>query len=161
MGGNLGDVETVFASALAELRRFLGPLRIAPLYRSAPLSHLPQPDFYNTVALAACPAGGAAAARELLVLTQRLETAAGRVPGERDGPRPLDLDLLFFGDLELSTPELTLPHPRLRRRRFVLAPLADLDPGLRLPPDGARVADLLAALGEEQRVERVVWRAEP
>lgn len=161
LGGNLGDVETVFRAALVELRRALGSLRVAPLYRSAPISHLSQPDFLNTVALAVRPAGGSAAARELLALAKRLETAAGRVPGERDGPRPLDVDLLLFGDLELATPGLTLPHPRLRLRRFVLAPLADLEPHLRLPPDGAEVCELLAMLGEEQRVERLGWRTPP
>jgi 2-amino-4-hydroxy-6-hydroxymethyldihydropteridine diphosphokinase len=83
---------------------------------------------------------------ELLALAKALELAAGRRRGARFGPRPLDIDLLLYGDLQISTPELTLPHPRLRERRFVLEPLAEIAPDLRIPPDGARVRDLLARL---------------
>lgn len=83
---------------------------------------------------------------DLLSVCKALELAAGRRRGVRFGPRPLDVDLLVYGDLQIATPELTLPHPRLRERRFVLAPLAEIAPDLRIPPDGARVADLLARL---------------
>lgn len=71
------------------------------------------------------------------------------------GPRRIDLDLLFVGDLERDAPGLRLPHPRLRERRFVLAPLADLVPDLALPPDGRRVGDLLAALSGGPWVKRL------
>lgn len=64
----------------------------------------------------------------------------------RFGPRPLDIDILLYGDLRSSAPELTLPHPRLRERRFVLEPLAEIAPDLRVPPDGATVRELLARL---------------
>lgn len=67
------------------------------------------------------------------------------------------MDLLVYGDLRSAAPEMTLPHPRLRERRFVLAPLAEIAPDLRIPPDGTRVADLLAALPPGQMVERVGW----
>jgi len=77
----------------------------------------------------------------------------------RLGPRPLDIDLLLYGDLQLEGPELTLPHPRMRERRFVLIPLAEIAPDLTVPPDGARVADLLARLGEGDVVGWVEWRA--
>ena len=79
----------------------------------------------------------------------------------RFGPRPLDIDLLLYGDLRVDRPELTLPHPRLRERRFVLAPLAEIAPDLQVPPDGARVAELLARLGEGEPVERVEWEGFP
>ena len=86
----------------------------------------------------------------------------------RFGPRPLDVDLLLYGDLVRSgaatvrrPAELILPHPRMRRRRFVLAPLHDLRPTWRLPPDGAAVRDLLAALGAEQPVENIGWSSDP
>jgi 7,8-dihydro-6-hydroxymethylpterin-pyrophosphokinase len=74
--------------------------------------------------------------------------------GPRHGPRPLDVDLLLLGDLELETERLTLPHPQVTGRRFVLVPLLELDPELALP-DGTRLADALAALGERERVELV------
>ena len=143
---------------------------MAPLYRTAPISDVPQADFLNTVVLADLPVIDAPDPLEILSQIKSLERLAGRRGGERDGPRPLDIDLLLFGDLVRVTtqrpPEstvaqpgdLTLPHPRMRDRRFVLAPLADLTPELRLPPDGAMVRDLLAALGDRQRVERIAWR---
>jgi 7,8-dihydro-6-hydroxymethylpterin-pyrophosphokinase len=74
--------------------------------------------------------------------------------GQRHGPRPLDVDLLLVGDLELTTERLTLPHPEVTSRRFVLEPLLELDPELALP-DGTRLADALAALGRGQRIEPV------
>lgn len=67
------------------------------------------------------------------------------------------MDLLVYGDLQCAAPELTLPHPRLRERRFVLAPLAEIAPDLRVPPDGATVADLLARLPPGEVVERIGW----
>jgi 7,8-dihydro-6-hydroxymethylpterin-pyrophosphokinase len=97
---------------------------------------------------------------ELLAFAHELERAAGRVAGPRWGPRPLDIDLLLYGDWRTTTPELTIPHPRLRERAFVLAPLADLAPALPLPPDGRTAAQLLALLpGDGGDVERVSWTA--
>ena len=87
----------------------------------------------------------------MLALAKALERAAGRRRGARFGPRPLDVDLLVYGDRLSAAPELTLPHPRLRERRFMLAPLAEIAPDSRLPPDGARVAELLARLGRARR----------
>ena len=94
---------------------------------------------------------------ELLALAKALELAAGRRRGARFGPRPLDVDLLLYGDLQSSAPELTLPHPRLHERRFVLEPLAEIAPDWRVPPDGARVDDLLARLPPGEVVERIGW----
>ena len=74
--------------------------------------------------------------------------------GPRHGPRPLDVDLLLLGDVELGSERLTLPHPEVTSRRFVLVPLLELEPDLALP-DGTKLADALAALGDEGRVERV------
>jgi 2-amino-4-hydroxy-6-hydroxymethyldihydropteridine diphosphokinase len=117
-------------------------LRVASLHRTAPVSPVPQPDFLNTAALAHT----ALPPEEILALAKALELAAGRRRGLRFGPRPLDIDLLLYGDLESNTPELTLPHPRLRERRFMLEPLAEIAPDLPVPPDGATVAELLARL---------------
>lgn len=81
----------------------------------------------------------------LLAALQGLEAAAGRVRGERWGPRTLDLDLLLFGDRVMLGPALVLPHPELHRRRFVLGPLAELDPRLVHPRLGRTIGELLEA----------------
>lgn len=168
LGGNLprpgAPPEAVLAEAVRALDRELGPLAVAPLYRTVPLgpggapSALPQPAYLNTAV-----AGVTARPPEaLLALARRLERAAGRRrdPGApRDAPRPLDVDLLVYGDRTSADPVLTLPHPRLRERRFVLAPLADVAPDLSIPPDGATAAELLARVGQEGWVERIDWPA--
>jgi len=99
----------------------------------------------------------------LLALAKALELRAGRRRGVRLGPRPLDVDLLLWGTRTAAAPELTLPHPRLRERRFVLAPLADIAPDLLVPPGGATVAELLARLGPDSggELERIGWTRPP
>lgn len=90
----------------------------------------------------------------LLALLRQLEAEAGRDPGvEKNGPRPLDLDLLLYGDSRIDLPDLVVPHPRLIDRRFVLAPLADLLPERVVPGTGRTVAQLLAE-APPARVER-------
>jgi 2-amino-4-hydroxy-6-hydroxymethyldihydropteridine diphosphokinase len=76
-----------------------------------------------------------------------IEARLGRVRAEKNGPRTIDLDLLVHGDAEVHTDFLTLPHPRMRERSFVLAPLAEIAPHLRIPPDGRPVVNLLAEIG--------------
>jgi 2-amino-4-hydroxy-6-hydroxymethyldihydropteridine diphosphokinase len=153
LGANLGDPRRQLLAALAALSRALGALAVAPLYRTAPIAAQPQPDFLNTVVLACTPIEPAA----LLALAKELEVRAGRVDGPRWGPRPLDVDVLFVGERRERGARLELPHPRLRERAFVLAPLADLVPALPLPPDGRTPVELLRALGDAQRIERVSW----
>ncbi len=156
LGGNLGPVERTLSGALRQLAISLGPLHIASLYRSRPVSPIPQADFLNTAALAHT----SLAAEEVLALAKALELAAGRRRGPRFGPRPLDVDLLLYGDRRADALELTLPHPRLRERRFMLEPLAEIAPGWPVPPDGATVAELLTRLGDEPQVERIRWTLE-
>ncbi len=129
----------------------LGRLEIAPLYLSEPVSDIPQPDFVNTVALVT----SALPARELLVVAREVELRLGRLRRERNAAREIDVDLLFAGDERIASAELELPHPRLRERRFVLAPLADLVPDLALPPDDATPRELLARLPERPWVRRL------
>ena len=163
LGGNLGapdEIEAALRRALAALEGALGPLMVASLYRTVPLlpppdppDPLPQPPYLNTAALAETDMEPEA----VLALAKALERGAGRRRGARFGPRVLDVDLLLWGDRVSAAPELTLPHPRLRERRFVLAPLAEIAPDLAVPPDGATVAELLARVGQEGQVERVGW----
>lgn len=150
--------------ALLALAAFLAPpsrdpastLLVSPLYRTAPVSPIAQPDYLNAAAVGRT----GRSAREILAFGQELERSAGRRPGgrvPRDGPRPLDVDLLVHGDAVVVSTELTLPHPRLAERAFVLVPLAAVAPGLPVPPTGATVAELLARLGPIAGVERVPW----
>lgn len=82
----------------------------------------------------------------MLAVCKALEREAGRRKNQRFGPRPLDVDIVLWGDRVSDRPELTLPHPRLRERRFVLEPLAEIAPDLRVPPDGVTVRELLERL---------------
>jgi 2-amino-4-hydroxy-6-hydroxymethyldihydropteridine diphosphokinase len=112
---------------------------------------LDQPDFLN----AAIRVRTSLEPEALLDLCKAIEAEHGRAfGGPRHGPRPIDIDLLLLGDLELSTDRLTLPHPEVTSRRFVLLPLLELDPDLHLP-DGTELHTALEALGTGQRVERV------
>lgn len=125
---------------------------VSSLYETEPVGEITeQREFLN----AAVRVRTALEPERLLDSCKAIEAEQGRMfAGPRHGPRPLDLDLLLLGDLELTTERLTIPHPQLTSRRFVLAPLLELDPELTLP-DGTRLADTLAGLGEGQRVERV------
>jgi 2-amino-4-hydroxy-6-hydroxymethyldihydropteridine diphosphokinase len=112
---------------------------------------LDQPDFLNAAVRVRTPLPPEA----LLDLCKGIEVEHGRAfAGPRHGPRPLDLDLLLLGDVMTETERLTLPHPALTSRRFVLVPLLELDPQLSLP-DGTRLGEALAAVGPGQGVERI------
>jgi 2-amino-4-hydroxy-6-hydroxymethyldihydropteridine diphosphokinase len=92
---------------------------------------------------------------ELLDVCKAIEVEQGRMfGGPRHGPRPLDVDLLLLDGVELETERLTLPHPQVAARRFVLVPLLELDASLALP-DGTRLSEALEGLGEEERVVRI------
>jgi len=150
-GGNLGDVRGAISAALERLSRHFGPLRVAPLYRTEPVSAIPQSPFLNTVAVGATDRTPEA----LLAAASEIELALGRRRARRGAPRTIDVDLLFVGSELRSGPELELPHPRLRDRRFVMAPLADLIPSFPLPPDGRPVRELLAELPDRPWVVRL------
>ena len=119
------------------------------LYRTAPVGKLDQPDFVNAVARLETALPPAELLRELLAIEQR----HGRVRGQRDAPRTLDLDLLLYGDAVLQAPGLQVPHPRMHERAFVLLPLDEVSPGLTIPGQGPVSALLRAVAGQD--VERL------
>lgn len=144
LGSNLGDARAQVLDAFEALARLPGTRLLArsPLYLTPPWGVLDQPPFVNAVAQLDTTLPPHALLDELLVI----ERAAGRVrDGERWGPRTLDLDVLHMDAVVLSDERLSLPHPRISERAFVLLPLHDLAPTLDLPGQG-RVAELLAAL---------------
>lgn len=157
LGSNAGDREEHLLVAIRSLATLLENLTVSSLYLTQPLHFNPQPDFLNAAVVGRCTWD----AEELLAITKGLEWAAGRRGGTRFGPRPLDIDLLLMNDLRIQRPELTVPHPRLAQRRFVLTPLAEIAPDWRVPPGGNTVKSLLTALGEEQLIEARSWSSAP
>lgn len=127
LGSNLGDRRRRLREAVDSLP---GVVRVSPVYETEPVGGPPQPDYLNLVVEVETDLSP----RALLGLCHRLESAAGRMPGERWGPRPLDVDVLLVDDLVVDEPDLTIPHPRMQERRFVMAPLADIAPEL-VPAD--------------------------
>ena len=126
-------------------------LACSSVYETEPVGEvLDQSDFLN--AALAVETGLEPVA--LLDGCKAIERRMGRSGGRRHAPRPIDIDLLLLGDRELRSDRLTLPHPELRSRRFVLVPVLELDPGLTLP-DGTSLQDCLAGLPPGQRVTRV------
>lgn len=144
LGANLGDARATVSDAIAALDRLPQTrlLRASGLYRSAPWE-ASGPDFINAVAAVETGLD----AHELLRALQALELQAGRERPYRNAPRTLDLDLLLYGDARIDSPRLTVPHPRMGGRAFVLRPLAEIDASLVAPEALAAVA--------EQRIERM------
>ena len=154
LGANLGDPVATVHAALEALRGIDGANFIAAssLYRSAPVGLRDQPDFINAVAaLMVNPA--VLPAPTFLAALFAIEATFGRVRSIRNAPRTLDLDLLLYGTERHDSPGLTLPHPRLAERAFVLAPLAEIAPDLVIDGHG-RVTDLLSGVAG-QRLERL------
>lgn len=139
LGGNLGDVASTFCSALQRLARDgVTVSAVSRLYRSAPVGPDAGDAFHNACAVIETTLSP----RELLHSLQELETAAGRTRDVRWGARTLDVDLLTYDDLTLNEADLTIPHPGVVYRRFVLDPLAEIAPQLVHPVAGRSIAEL-------------------
>ncbi len=152
LGGNLGDPAAALQDALDALDRICGVelTAVSSVYQSAPVGLSAQPDFLNAVARIDTSLGPG----ELLEQLLRIETEQGRVRlGKRFGPRLIDLDLLLYNETMLQTENLTLPHPRMLERRFVLEPLAELEGDMGLP-GGRRLCDCLGACSD-QRLNKI------
>ncbi|MEE4253132.1 MAG: 2-amino-4-hydroxy-6-hydroxymethyldihydropteridine diphosphokinase [Desulfuromusa sp.] len=153
-GGNLENPLDSFRQARDDLAKHphVSVLSSSPLYQTPPIGGPEgQPDFLNAVVeilTGLLPL-------ELLQLCRQIEDRAGRVRDLRWGPRTLDIDLLLIDDLILNVPYLTLPHPRLHQRHFVLLPLNDLVPQLHHPVMGETIAQLLSVLPEADGITRI------
>lgn len=142
LGSNLGEREGNLRQALRAMAAFVRLQAVSRVYQSAPWGYTTQPAFLN----AAARVSTALSALDLLQHLKGLEEKLGRQPSFRYGPRLIDLDILFYDALVLETPGLTIPHPRLHERAFVLIPLADLAPELVHPRLGVSVQQLLQEL---------------
>ncbi|MBI5816458.1 MAG: 2-amino-4-hydroxy-6-hydroxymethyldihydropteridine diphosphokinase [Nitrospinae bacterium] len=154
IGSNMGD-------RLGNLRKAGESIEALPgvtleaagrIYETAPLGGPEQEWFYNT---AVAVETGAAPA-DLLRMTRKIEADMGRVRGVKWGPRVIDIDIIFYGNETVDTPELVIPHPMAAQRRFVLLPVADIDPGFVHPVLGKTVAALLESLPEKGQETRLV-----
>ena len=151
LGSNLGDPASNLREAVGRLAREVRIESVSSVYWTEPVGLREQPFFLNAVVRARSEL----APREVLAALKAIELAMGRRRDVPLGPRIIDLDLLLYGVLELVESGLTLPHPRMDERRFVLAPLAEIAPGTRLRPGGPTAEELLAALPDAESVERI------
>jgi len=157
LGSNVGDRIGHLRRALFAVRAVVMIERVSSLWKTEPVGLRDQPDFLNAVLRGRTERP----ARALLATLVDIEARLGRERREPNGPRTIDLDLLAYAGQRIDEPGLTLPHPRMEVRRFVLAPLAEISPALRVRPDGPTAADLLAALPLAEAVEPYPCRGWP
>ncbi len=152
LGSNLGDRMKNLEQAIDLIGRRLKLLRRSPVYETEPVGVPEQGKFLNMVVEAQTHL----APNDLLTLFKGMEKILGRGTAGSDAPRIIDIDILFYGDTRMTTDTLTIPHPRLSKRAFVLAPLADLAPRLKHPATKKTIAEMLAALGKYKGIELYV-----
>jgi 2-amino-4-hydroxy-6-hydroxymethyldihydropteridine diphosphokinase len=144
LGSNLGDRSSNLEAALEALPPSVRILLRSPIYETEPWGRTDQPVFLNQVIQAETDLPP----QDLLVYLKRLEEQLGRQPTYQYGPRKIDLDILLYDDLVLETPTLTIPHPRMAERAFVLTPLADLAPDLIHPVLGITISEMLSRVDQ-------------
>ena len=152
IGSNVGDRVENLRQALKYLDGIMSLERLSATYETAPRYVLDQPPFLNMAV------GGDTPLEPLLLLEQlkKIEIDIGRVPTEeRYGPRAIDLDILFYGSDVVNEPGLSIPHPLMAEREFVLRPLADIAPNFRHPVMGCSVAEILSMLEGEPEAQMV------
>lgn len=154
LGSNQGDRELNLLRAVAEIGKLPSGkvTALSPFYETSPVGVTDQPLFINAVLRFTTEL----APHDLLDCLQHIETAVfSRKKTLRWGPRKIDLDLLLYGDEIINSEELTVPHPRMAERRFVLQPLSDIAPGVVHPALGITIAELLAALRSDETVVKI------
>jgi len=153
LGGNLGDRQLYLAQARARIAALVGTItRSSGLYETAAWGKTDQPAFLNQV----LEVQAEQAPEQVLFTVNTIEQELGRVRQEHWGARVIDIDILFYDDLALQTPRLTIPHPQLHMRRFTLLPLAELAPALVHPVLGKTITALLEACPDELEVREFI-----
>lgn len=148
LGSNMGNRQWNMDKALELLSERLRIGKLSSIYETEPVDNIEQPRFLNLV----CQVSTVLTPEALLALAKGIELKLGRQPGKPNSPRPIDIDILFYGDQVIKTKELVIPHPRLTERAFVLIPLAEIAPKLVHPVNGNTVKKLLKAITETQGV---------
>lgn len=153
IGSNLGDREFLIRKAVEALRQLpqTNVSGVSSLYDTEPVGETEQPPFLNAVAWIETELP----ARDLLWQMLLIEKRMGRVRSKRWGPRPIDLDLLFYDDELIDEPDLQVPHPEAHRRAFVLFPLLELDPNFRHPVTGETVRRMIQKLPPNPPVRKL------
>jgi 2-amino-4-hydroxy-6-hydroxymethyldihydropteridine diphosphokinase len=142
LGSNMGDRRYNLESALDALVREIKVNAVSSIYDTKPVGNTRQPRFLNLV----CEAPTSMTPPDLLNFIKQIEKNMGRQPGPVNSPRPIDIDILFYGNQVISAPALTIPHPRLAERAFVLVPFAEINPGFVHPVTGKTIRQMLQAL---------------
>lgn len=151
LGSNVGDAAAHLREAVERVSRALAIEEVSSAYWTEPVGMREQPFFLNAVLRASTELPP----HDVLRVLRGIEDEMGRQREVPLGPRRIDLDLLLYDDARIDDPGLVLPHPRMDERRFVLEPLAEISPGLRIRPGGPTVAELLASLPQAESVERM------
>ena len=148
LGSNMGNRQENLEKALDFLSRRMRVARVSSIYDTEPVGTANQPRFLNL----ACRVHTRLEPAALLALAKGIESKMGRAFGKVNAPRPIDIDILIYGDRVMETPELVIPHPRMTERAFVLVPLVEIAPGLRHPANGKTVKELLGEVLEVQGI---------
>jgi 2-amino-4-hydroxy-6-hydroxymethyldihydropteridine pyrophosphokinase len=150
LGSNLGQREKNLSQALMLLSPKVNLEKISSIYETEPIGYKEQPFFLNMI----CRIATDLSAEELLHLVKAIENKMGRVPTFLNSPRPIDIDILFYDDHIIKTQNLTIPHPRLTDRAFVIIPLAEIAPELVHPELGKSIAELARNMKDQGGVRK-------
>ena len=143
LGSNLGDRRQNLSQALNLISQHVEIIKLSSVYETEPVGYTRQPLFLNTV----CCASTEQSPEQLLILFKEIEAMMGRTPSFTNSPRIIDIDILFYDNKTISTPELTIPHPRITERAFVLVPMLEIAPELTHPENGSTIQELADNLG--------------